>query len=50
MVYFPGALRGYPPQRGAGRNEVRPRGETSPLYLLFAGNGIFEGKAFGYCG
>jgi hypothetical protein len=20
-----------PPQRGAGRNEVRPRGETSPL-------------------
>jgi hypothetical protein len=27
----PGALRGETPQRGVGRNKVRPRGETSPL-------------------
>jgi hypothetical protein len=30
-----GALRGGAPLRGVGRNEVRPRGETSPRLALF---------------
>jgi hypothetical protein len=36
--YTPGALRGrqgpaFAPQRGVGRNRVRPRGEASPLMI-----------------
>jgi hypothetical protein len=37
--YFWGRCGGYPPQRGVGRNEVRPRGEASPHLITPAGKG-----------